>query len=231
MLKIRVGDVRGVLKEYEVPPSWRENMARQIQRQLLRATYQKIVKIAKTELNTTQADYLDSLSMSSNAIDLDGWMANAVEEGKSAYDLKQGFKHSPKAKPSKSGGWYLTIPFRIMTPTAPESPSTMTWEIYRAVLHNQPYNAGMRSNRPAFRDPGTGRVFDMYEHKSPILAGIRKTLVAGTSLHTYGTFRRVSNKSNPMSWIHKGFKAKHIIDRAWAEVDVEAIFEQNVNEL
>ena len=223
-LQIKVGDVRAVLNYYEIPAGFRNRMAKQIQQSLLQEMYSQVTRIARQELHTTRATYIDAVSVTKNAVELDGFLPNAIEDGAGAFDLKQAFANSNKKKLKKNGsGWYLTIPFRIMTPTAPDSKSTMSWEIYRAVLRGQKYNPGVAGSRPAFTDVTTGINYPEYQHKSPILAGIRGRGIPGTDLHSYNTFRRVSDKSDPNSWIHKGFIAKHIFEQAWQQVDVEGI--------
>ena len=61
-----------------------------------------------------------------------------IEEGCSAFDIKEGFSNSSKRKKTAIGGWYLTVPFRHATPGAvAESEafsSTMPKEIYKLRL-------------------------------------------------------------------------------------------------
>ncbi len=40
-------------------------------------------------------------------------LPNMLEQGCTAFDLKEGFSHSSKIKIKSKGGWYLTIPFQF----------------------------------------------------------------------------------------------------------------------
>lgn len=228
---ITVKGVKQVLDSLQIPQNFNVNMAKHIQRQLLQETYNQVIKEANKQLHSTKAIYKQGLSVSSNSVDLDGTLPNMIEDGSSAWDMKTYFQNSSKAKISKHGGWYLTIPFRIHAPTAGNNVTKMSWEIYRAVSAGRKYNPGVASNRPAFRDPQTGTNYPAYQHKSPILAGINKFTNPSTGMNTFKTFRRVSNKSNPNSWIHRGFIAKKLFDRAWANVDLIGIINKSFDEL
>ena len=43
-------------------------------------------------------------------------------------------------------------------------------------------------------------------------------------------FRRVSENSDPGAWIHPGFEAKHLMEAAIDEMDVDNIVDQTVDE-
>ena len=101
-----------------------------------RAVYNKIRESVR-ELNSTRAEYESGIGYYSTTdgmgvvISLSGKLALMIEDGCSAFDMKQGFANSSKAKRTgenlkafnkgnkmkyDSAGWYLTIPFRIGTP-------------------------------------------------------------------------------------------------------------------
>lgn len=231
MLKIKVKDALGVLKDYELPPGTRRNMAKTIQQRLLAETYDKIVVLSNRGLNSTKKQYIDGLKVTSNSIELNGWLPNAIEDGISGFDMKQNFARSSKRKETASGGWYLTIPFRVYTPGGNTYRNQMSWKIYRAVRAGRKYNAGSAGSRGAFSDRATGKVFEMYQHKSPILEGITQNTNKETGRSTYSTFRRVSSNSDPSSWIHTGILKHNFFDKAWAEVDLEEVINQSLSEI
>ncbi len=222
MIKIRVKDTAAILKEYQMPYATRRSMARLLQQTVLAETYEQIIVLANRNLHTSKQQYIDGLVMNTNSIDLEGWLPNAIESGVSGFDMKEYFAKSSKVKFNKKGGWYLTIPFRVYTPGGGDYRNQMSWQIYRAVRAGRKYDAGTAGSRGGFTDLATGRVWDSYENKTPILAGIKQTIGAN-GRSTYSTFRRVSSNSNPNSWIHSGIMAHNFIDKAWANIDVDRI--------
>ena len=229
MLKIRIEDVRGVMSEYALPNNFKEQMAKQVKEQILSQTYLKIVEQANRSLKSSKQQYIDGLRMLEDAIELTGWLPNSIESGVSGFDMKAGFANSSKKKLTKDGGWYLTIPFGIKTPS-PRYQNSMTWQIYRAVRAGRNYDPGQRQTRSAFSVLSTGKVFDAYQHKSPILQGIQQNTSPTGGNSSYNTFRRVSSKSSSNSWIHTGIMAHQLFDKAWTDVDVEAIIDNVIND-
>ena len=49
-----------------------------------------------------------------------------------------------------------------------------------------------------------------------------------TSQNTYGSFRRAGANSSPLSWIHRGIKAYHLVEEAINETDVDTIVSNEV---
>lgn len=224
---IRKNDVRSVLRDFQIPNGLRRQIAKEIQQELLKETYNQIIDEASRSLSSSKNQYINGLELTENSIHLNGWLPNAVEDGMSPLDLKQGFESSPNVKRTNNGGWYLTVPFRIFTPNAPIYRTRMTWQVYRAIRAGRKYNPGRVGERPAFYDPTKKSTIQSYQHKSPIMSGIRQTK---TSLGVrYNTFRRVSNNSDPLSWIHKGIQARHLFEKAWQKVDVRSIFEEVID--
>lgn len=192
-----------------------------------------MISIAKKELHSTRKMFTDGirvvqLSKFSCAVDLIGVMPNAITFGMSAFDMKLGFSKSTKKVTKKGGGWYLTIPMRYANPNAVASSQVfsgvMPPEIYKLARQLQsgvqgrnylkkedlpaPYDENMF--RPAV---GDGLAGITNESKSPQFAGLTKS---GSGNNTqYSTFRRVSDKTDPSAWLHKGLAAKNIHLRAF----------------
>ena len=166
-------------------------------------------------------------------IKLTGWLPNALEEGKGPYDLKEGLLHGPNAKRSKDGkGTYATVPFAHTTPNT--NPMTaMPAPIYKMA----------KNLRQGERLKLTGTNLEGYGWRSKIsqdaskwgnytwktspfdsmvrqrrFPGMSGTSVAGRMMQ-YKTFRRVSSKSDPNSWIHPGFRPRAIMERAVAATE------------
>ena len=117
------------------------------------AVYGNWVALAKQNLKSTLPEYLQHLHQVDKGrlekqIVLSGVLPTMIENGASAFDMKEGFRKSQKAVLTvpvynkkgalvKEGGWYLTVPFRIGVPgTLGQAgfSGAMPQEIYDLVL-------------------------------------------------------------------------------------------------
>lgn len=164
-------------------------------------------------------------------------LALAIEEGKPPFDMKEGFSHSSKRKTSLGGGWYLTIPFRYATSQAVAESTAFSGRlpevIERLVRGNdgKPLSAAQLPNQYA----QLGRrkaiqtangVIPEYVHKAPRFQGLVRVDVSSTrneNRGAYMTFRRVSNNSEPYSWIHPGFDARRFMDKALDQTQIPQV--------
>ena len=147
-----------------------------------------------------------------------------IEDGIKAYDQKDKLLSSPKAKTSKSGSRYITVPFRHGTPgtvTMPAMPqhvydSAKTLGYSRknnfltAAITGRRYSWGGRLQKTSEGQrshiaphPGKG-----YTWTTGLYSGMVKM---GKENHSqYLTFRRVSSNSDPRSWQFPGVKPRPI---------------------
>jgi hypothetical protein len=155
-----------------------------------------------------------------------------LEEGKSPYDMKPGLLRSPKAKTGKGGGKYITVPLYLKT-KGRQSPPAMPSSIYKAAFKLQ---FGQSLTMPKKYD-GYGlrtrlspdlKRWGHYTWKSSPFEGIVKIqrwpglMPLGLPRErqaSYITFRRVSTKSDPNSWIHPGFRRRNFIERTAEKID------------
>lgn len=152
--------------------------------------------------------------------------AGIIEDGQPARDMKPGLLNSPKAKVGKDGKRWLTVPFRHGSPdaiTIPPMPknvyamanklgfsrrnnvlkSFFTGKKYTWKGRLEETSQGQRSH--SGNHPGAG-----YTWKTGQYSGMVRM---GKGRHTqYMTFRRVSENSDPSSWMHPGVEAKPIRD-------------------
>jgi hypothetical protein len=211
---------------------------------------------ATNNLNSTRNEYINNLQVIdvsdfSKTIVLTGKLPNMVEQGCSAFDMKEGFSKSSKVKYStktdKNGNvtmhWYLTIPFRHGTPGIVGENAAfsgiMPQEVYDAMKGLMPGQGLKKDEIPAPYDIPQSRkqitlptrVIPEYKHKSSIYQGmVKKTAIYGkTTQNTYVSFRRVSENSDADSWIHKGIQARNLMKKAIAETDVQTLAENNVD--
>jgi hypothetical protein len=215
--------------------------------------------LAAKELKSSQQEYIRSIILIekgrlTNALVLMGQLPNMIESGATAFDMKNGFQKSSKAKKNKSGGWYLTIPLRFGTPGTSASSSLfssiMPESVYgvakglvagstsisgakkagtslKAIDIPSPHNAP--KTRPKIVTPN--RTFEAYKHKSSIYAGMNKnsTTYEKATQSTYNTFRRVGSNSDPNAFIHKGFQAKDLATRAFNNSDFDTQVDNSID--
>lgn len=218
--------------------------------------------LAKRELGSTREEYIQNLNKVdvgrfAKQIVLTGVLPNMLEQGATPFDIKQGFKKSPKARHtiakynkkgqviSPGGQWYLTVPFRIGVPgTLGQAgfSGEMPTEIYDIMKKRatgvsldrseipSPYD--VPRSRAAIAATPTTPYYAKYVHKSSIYEGLTKRTAqyGKTTQNTYGTFRRASENSDPLSWIHKGLVARNLAERAVQITDVDTIVENEVTD-
>lgn len=208
-------------------------------------------KIAGSTLKGMRSTYISGIVVVEegrlkNAVVLRGSMNNMIESGSAPYDMKPIFSGSSKVKFNKSGGWYLRIPFRHATPGSigenQAFSSVMPREIYDAVKNLKAQKTTMAGTRlqkaqglskdqipKAFRDVITKKNregFGDYTHKSPIHEGVFRTEKIksdGSRESTYMSIRTVGSASDPNSWIHPGFKAANLAEKAQQATDYDTL--------
>lgn len=200
---------------------------------------------AQQRLRSTLTDYLLGLNFGSiqqpydspltGAVVLLGDLPNAIERGWGAFDMKIGFGKSSKIKHSQDGGWYLTIPFRHTTPGSSGTFGTpMTKDIYGVAKQLSPYGSGTRNTSMVV--PGAGdKSWTGYVHKSNKNSGMVRIVKSYQKARQsqYMTFRRVSDKSDPASWMHPGYHGAHIADKleSYARNTFNTVLSNNLQSL
>lgn len=159
----------------------------------------------------------------------EGKLGIMLETGVAPFDIKDGFKKSSKAQHKKGGGWYLTIPFRFATSQAIAESSIFANQMPKPVE-----NIARRSIRPLsvvdlpaeFQKKGVRKEIEQgaitipeYQHKASVFVGIRRDVSRGQG--HYMNFRRVSDRSDENSWIHKGFEPHNLMGKALEQLSGE----------
>lgn len=218
--------------------------------------------LAKQELASTREEYVQNLTLADSGrfnkqIVLTGVLPNMLEQGASPFDIKEGFKKSPKARKtiarynkkgvmiSPGGDWYLTVPFRIGTPGTLGQAGftgqmpTEVYDIMKKRAHGSalkvseiPYPYDVPRRRAEIAATATTPYYAEYVHKSSIYAGLTKRTAQynKTTQNTYGTFRRAGENSDPLSWIHKGLPARNLAEKAVKMTDVDTIVENEITD-
>jgi hypothetical protein len=250
-------DLSDISREFTLSKRQSEAMAKAVLDDVTALVLANWQAHAKNQLKSSRAEYLAGLKWIEdgklkNVLMLMGQVPNMIEMGVSAFDLKKGFEASAKKTISKDGGWYLTIPFRFAVPGALGEDAAFTGslpnDIYRALLKQEP--ASISSDKktivskplrgteikypPKTRHEvitRTGHKFESYKHKSGIYEGITRTSKVFNSgkRSKYQTFRRVSNNSDPLSWIHTGIKAYNLAQKAIQTSDINTQVNNSVD--
>jgi len=200
---------------------------------------------AKQNLRSSREDYRRSIIISEDGrfkgkISLVGWLANAIEDGIQAFDLKTGILNGKNSKSLKDGsGRYNTVPFRYATPGSIAESSvfsgTLPQEIYEVVKGQSTTNSStqpLQLNQipdqyqiPKTREATSGvdMAFAEYKNKTSVYEGLQRvTKFYGSATQgQYVVFRRVSSKSDSNSWIHSGIVAKKLAERAVSAANVD----------
>ncbi|MEI6827560.1 MAG: hypothetical protein WCK54_18355 [Desulfuromonadales bacterium] len=149
-------------------------------------------------------------------------IAKQLENGTGPWDMKPGLLGGPKAKMGKNGR-YNIIPFRHGTsnayspnnnfPTMPKNVYTQARALKASVKAGTGTKWGGRLAGTEFQHPPGQNTTSGYQHKTGKYEGmarIEKPYQKATQ-SKYMTFRVVSEKSAPGSWIHPGYKAHDIV--------------------
>ncbi len=130
-----------------------------------------------------------------------------IELGTSPWDMKVGFSKSDKKIEKTDGGWYLTIPMRHSTPGSFMYGKPMPKDVYK--------NAKKLGHKQSLSYPGAGdKSWTGYQRKNKTYDGLTRIVksYSKTTQSQYMTFRRVSDKSDPSSFWHPGFKGVKIAE-------------------
>ena len=253
-------DLSGLKGQFGIDDKTLDQLTETCVKAVTAAIYANWEALAKKKLKSTREEYIQNIihvdkGRFNKQIILTGVVPNMVEQGASAFDIKEGFRKSPKVRYTipvygkkgnilRSGGdWYLTIPFRIGVPgTLGQAGFTgqMPQEVYdimrkrgnrialRADEIPAPYN--IPQSRAAIQATPQNPYYAQYTHKSSIYEGLTKRTAqyGKTTQNTYGTFRRAGANSDPLSWIHKGISAYRLADEAVKITDVDTIVENEV---
>lgn len=218
---------------------------------LAKAAQAEWIRIAQERLRSSREMYVDGLRRADSfsvtsldgekayAISLIGRMPNAIELGMSPFDMKgvrPGWLGGGKAKTAKDGTKYITVPMRHSTSsdarlayTGKAAMADLKTELKKTVasygLDRMVRTAsGQVVTGPVKRvpkDPDVHRYLQGLTRIQTATGGMTKSgMQRGSS--TLMTFRRMSEKSSPESWMHPGLEARNILGDVEKWVDTEA---------
>lgn len=156
------------------------------------------------------AHYPDGGNVLKGSVNVDLDYAERLEKGFESFDMKDGMLSSPKVKINKDGGKYIDVPFRHDTSGIPssimsEAQSGRSLGIIRLGQGLGKAQAGIRSK---ITPQQLGR--DPYTWRDGLYAGLIRKEAGPKNSGAYMTFRRISENSDPDSWIHPGVDPKPV---------------------
>lgn len=237
-------DFSEVIKELNLEEDEITNFNSLISNKIQETYEQKFTEIIKDLPDEERKIYQEAFIVNKNSdgveLNLEGDEANKLEEDSGPFDLKVGFSTSAKRKIKKDGGWYLIIPFRHAT-----SKNVVNSSQFASILSRSLYDKARKTDKPLTkkdlspkdRIPGLRKEINYqgikipeYMHKAPQYQGLIKVKIPGSSGSQYFTFRKVSDKSDPNSWIHPGMKGKKILDKLVDSIDIDSVVDEAISE-
>lgn len=186
-------------------------------------------KVRNSNLQSTKPIYMNAMYREKIGedyvlgLDPGFWLAGAVEGGISAFDEKEGFFKSSKAKTNKEGKKYFIIPFKFATFEAVATSQSFSGGSLPKEVHQVAKSVGEEGRQirlsdlpeqyriPSSRPQTTlwnGTVKEEYTHKSSIYEGIQKSNLKRHS--GYVSFRTAS-ELEPNAFIHTGIQARNLM--------------------
>lgn len=238
-------DTSALAAEFNLTKADVDNLLTAVVKDLTTSAYEQWMIEAGKALGKSRQQYQRGLIVVSEgkfkgAVVLNGALPNMIESGASAFDMKVGFSKGRKVKRGPNG-WYMTIPFRLATPGAAGFSEVFAGSIPTAVykvVQKQP-TVQMKSGETRtkglsfgqipkqFQAPTIraavnigGQTFDTYVSKTSKYQGVTKIQNSTGGGQVFG-FRRVSQQSDPGSWIHTGITARNLSNKVIGNLQIE----------
>lgn len=234
-----------LVQEFSLTNKDIEDLKQEILSGICNELYRQWQNQARNNLKSTRSEYIRSLKVFREGkflggVQLLGKLPNMLESGTDPFDIKIGELKSSKTKKGAKGQDYITIPFRFGVPTT-IGESTIFTDIMPQAVYNvakalQKKQQIQKTSLPSELQIPKSRglikaetqIFQSYVHKSSIYQGIQKSQ-GGKHTH-YTSFRRVSSTgSDENSWIHKGFLARKLGDKALDSMEVVLVTDKTID--
>lgn len=196
MIRVKISVPKGLRVKVK------QSMARALNA-LAMVAHDRVTTLAQERLTSSAQDFIHAVSTPvvsdrSFTIKLNTRLAAMQEQGRKPFDLKVMLK----------GRKFVDVPFRHGVPgsTALRPMSKPDYAVMRAAARAQ---GGSVVRGPKRMPSGVGSARTGYQHtaaKTGSMLRLTKTYRGSSTSTSYMTFRRMSARSNPASWIHPGFK-------------------------
>lgn len=254
MSQIFIGiDLSEVVEEFALTQQQGHDLATSLIDKITESAYRRWEDLVDKELHQTRGEYKRAMYVERTSptevvfglTDRQSKLPLAIEEGSDSFDMKESFERSSKKKMKRDGGWFLTVPFRHATPGAVATAGAFASVLPKDVYQIAKNNAGkpvQKSQLPTQHQAlgvrqellnKLGVKIPAYTHKAAKYEGVVRKDISSTSNEVRGgyfTFRRVSDKSDPTSWIHKGFKARDFMGRSISQNEISSVVDRTTDE-
>ena len=208
----------------------------------------RISQYADEKLTTSSSDYKRGFGPESLTLTETGFtvvpstpVAEALEDGYDAYDIKAAMLASDGVKTSKDGGRYVDVPFRHSTKKNAGRMQGMPSDIKRLVKNSMArerraakkedrpvasrsrVTGNLPAKRPHWKDHkyGESKAAVMVQHKTGKQSDMIRERFNRTT--TYTTIRRISENSDENSWMHPGFQGVKAVPRVMDSLERTAV--------
>lgn len=238
-------DISDTVEEFYLSKEETDSLRRYVLDRVMTDFTEKWQDEIKNNLHSTRQEYVKGI-FQENTDDFNSVigltprqsrLALMIEDGASEFDEKAGFEASSKKKMGKNGNWYITVPFRLATSGAlGESEifaGKMPKPIEQLAKKLAPGESIKLDNIPKELQGLGKNDTSGYNHKFNIYEGLQR-VESGSGANEkrgqYMSFRRVSENSDPASWIHPGFEARGLMDKALESTDVGNVVDEAIDE-
>lgn len=198
---------------------------------------------AQERLTQTRLQYINALKY--KVVGYDQYLiyleddTDYLESGYSSFDQKPGLLNGPKSRPMKGGGRYTVVPFshkRSAGSATNLHEQLMATEVRQALGKARDVFGSATDLRKTQMSPMTGRPMqgkvgrvvgtDMHQNLQG-LTKYQKTYEKTTQSQLM-TFRTVSSRSKPNSWIHPGFRGAGVFPslQVWAQQEIDNLLKK-----
>lgn len=250
-------DLSGTIDQFYLSEQETRDLSRYVLDNMSKEYMKNWERLIESNLSSTRGEYMDAIfderpddfTAVFGMTPRQSKLGMMLEEGASQFDIKDGFAKSNKRvtklatnkdgtlkrdKYGKTsyGGWYLTIPFRHATPEA-------VAESFSSKMPGSIYQLTKTSSKPLkLRDlPGNFNKVRTshagYQHKAAIYEGLHRRDISSTNKEKRGgyyTFRRVSSESDDNSWMHPGFQALNLMEKAINNTRFDYVTDKAIDE-
>lgn len=228
-------DTSSLLDQIYMDPSQVDNMVDYNVKEVAARFANEWKSEAAQTLKSSRQEYISNLNVvdegfAKGAVVLTGWLPNSIEDGLDPFDMKDGMLNGPHAKTGADGKRYNTIPF------AHGTPGSLIENFNGGIMPKEVHNV---AKKKAIGDPikknelpkkfqapqkknviiPESKAISQYQHKASIYEGITKNKDSAGNIG-YTSFRRVSENSDPSSWLHPGLEARHLAEKALEKFDL-----------
>lgn len=209
--------------------------------------YQKLWEDEANVLGATRRQYKQSIRRESRGnaseavyMNPTAWLPNALEIGFPAFDMKIGMLNSRKAKTGKDGKRYLIIPFRFGAPT-----SLAENEVFSGKLPSSIHEVAKSTGKPVkmndipseYHIPQSAELrnaiksLDTESAKKAVEGQAMTSIYEGVQKRggVYMNFRVVSDNSPSERFMHPGFEARELSDKALRKLDIPMSVDQSID--